>query len=209
MTVPKKLKNLLKNTALLTLTATLSLLITTGPALAEGGYTWIRYTDIGSDQHYWTSLASSADGTKLVATKTNNQGGFLYTSTDSGVSWTKNTSLNPTLWAGVSSSADGTKLAVVELESLVGERSNEIGYIYTSTDSGVTWTEQTTAGGDGGQYWSEVVSSADGSRLAALGEDDESGEAVLYTAFNPALIPTDPDPEDPPITTTTPHGRAS
>ena len=157
MTVPKKLKNLLKNTALLTLTATLSLLITTGPALAEGGYTWIRYTDIGSDQHYWTSLASSADGTKLVATKTNNQGGFLY----------------------------------------------------TSTDSGVTWTEQTTAGGDGGQYWSEVVSSADGSRLAALGEDDESGEAVLYTAFNPALIPTDPDPEDPPITTTTPHGRAS
>ena len=39
-----------------------------------------------------------------------------------------------------------------------------VGYIYTSSDYGVTWTEQTAAGSRG---WSGVTSSSDGARLAA------------------------------------------
>jgi hypothetical protein len=46
---------------------------------------------------------------------------------------------------------------------------------------------------------------ADGSRLivAGAGEDFDQ-EGTIQTAFNPSLVPTDPDPENPPITTTTP-----
>ena len=53
----------------------------------------------------WSSLASSADGSKLVAGA---YGGQLYTSTDSGVSWTARESNRN--WGSLASSADGSKL---------------------------------------------------------------------------------------------------
>ena len=56
----------------------------------------------------WRSIASSADGTKLVAVV---YGGQIYTSTDSGVTWTARESRRD--WYGVASSADGTKLVAV------------------------------------------------------------------------------------------------
>ncbi|TFJ80363.1 hypothetical protein NSK_008271 [Nannochloropsis salina CCMP1776] len=39
------------------------------------------------------------------------------------------------------------------------------GYIYTSTNSGATWTEQTAAGS---RSWSSIASSSDGTNLAAV-----------------------------------------
>jgi photosystem II stability/assembly factor-like uncharacterized protein len=50
------------------------------------------------------------------------------------------------------------------------------GYIYTSTDSGVTWTEQTSAGS---KNWKSIASSADGTRLVATAEDD-----FIYRSLN-------------------------
>ena len=73
----------------------------------------------------WRSVASSDDGTKLVAVVS---GGLIYTSTDSGVTWTARDSLRN--WRSVASSADGTKLVAVTYG----------GQIYTSTDLGATWT---------------------------------------------------------------------
>ena len=69
----------------------------------------------------WMSIASSADGTKLVASTA---GPGIYTSTDSGVSWTSRTNISFGYY--VASSADGTKLVAAGSNS-----------IYTSTDSGV------------------------------------------------------------------------
>ena len=54
----------------------------------------------------WYSVASSSDGTKLVAVV---YGGQIYTSADSGVSWTPRESARN--WCSVASSSDGTKLA--------------------------------------------------------------------------------------------------
>ena len=65
----------------------------------------------------WQSLASSADGSRLVAGAI---AGQLYTSTDSGVSWTPRESNRQ--WGSVALSADGTKL-------VAGDRN---GKIYTS-----------------------------------------------------------------------------
>lgn len=73
----------------------------------------------------WQSVASSADGSNLVAVVNNGQ---IYTSTDSGVIWTPRASNRR--WLSVASSSDGSKLVAVVRG----------GQIYTSTDSGVTWT---------------------------------------------------------------------
>ena len=99
------------------------------------------------------TIASSADGTRLAATQT---GGFIYTSADSGATWTKQTGSGSRTWTSIASSADGTRLAA-------GVR-NFGGFVYTSADSGVTWTEQT---GSGSRTWTSIACSADGTRLAA------------------------------------------
>ncbi|MBX3289488.1 MAG: hypothetical protein KF855_09090 [Acidobacteria bacterium] len=96
----------------------------------------------------WTSITSSADGTKLAAVS---WGGQIYTSTDAGVTWTARESDQE--WWSITSSADGTKLATV-----IGG-----GQIYTSTDAGVTWTARAAS-----REWQSITSSADGSKLAAV-----------------------------------------
>jgi hypothetical protein len=101
----------------------------------------------GTNQN-WESIASSSDGTKLVAGV---YGGQIYTSTDSGASWTARDSSR--IWYSVASSADGTKLVA----GVYG------GQIYTSTDSGVTWTAR-----DSNRYWYSVASSSDGTKLVAV-----------------------------------------
>src|SRR5271166_1426722 len=102
----------------------------------------------------WSCVASSADGTKLVAAVTN---GFIYTSTNSGLTWAQTSAPN-NYWTSLASSADGTKLFGA-------------GYlfynlpIYYSSNSGASW-EPT---GPGGVY--SVASSADGSKVAAAWGD--------------------------------------
>jgi hypothetical protein len=106
----------------------------------------------------WRSVASSSDGSKLVAVVNN---GFIYTSTDSGVNWTARMIDTNRSWVSVASSSasssDGTKLVAA-----VGGLTN--GNIYTSTDSGVTWVLQSSAGT---RLWSSVASSSDGTKLVA------------------------------------------
>ncbi|MBX3296522.1 MAG: hypothetical protein KF762_12520 [Acidobacteria bacterium] len=109
----------------------------------------------------WQSVASSADGTKLVAVPRNGQ---IYTSSDSGVRWTpRDVNRN---WRSVASSADGNKLVAVV----------ESGQIYTSTDSGETWLPRDT-----NRFWTSVASSADGTKLAA------TGDGLVYTSNNSGL----------------------
>jgi hypothetical protein len=92
--------------------------------------TWTQTSaPVGQD---WYSVASSADGNKLVAVSVSP--GRIYTSTNSGASWVS-TSAPSLPWQGVASSADGVKLAA----SVNG------GGIYTSTNSGMTWMQQTNA----------------------------------------------------------------
>ncbi len=95
----------------------------------------------------WRSMASSADGSKLVAAV---DGEPIYISADSGATWAQRESHRN--WQSVASSADGSKLVAVR----VG------GQIYTSADSGVTWTAR-----ESDRFWVSVASSADGSKLVA------------------------------------------
>ena len=97
----------------------------------------------------WRHITSSSDGTKLVAVV---DGGNIWTSPDSGLSWIERP-FTPSYWSGITSSSDGTKLAAVV----------DGGYIWRSTDSGVSWGSTATS-----QNWSGITSSFDGTKLAAV-----------------------------------------
>ena len=107
----------------------------------------------------WRSITSSADGTKLAAVAYDGQ---IYTSTDSGVTWTARE--NQREWQSIASSADGTRLAAVVYD----------GRIYTSIDSGENWTAR-----ESNREWQSIASSADGTKLAAV---DFGGQ--IYTSIN-------------------------
>ena len=69
------------------------------------------WTSRASTQN-WRSITSSSDGTKLAAVVYN---GNIWTSTDSGETWTEDTSVGSTQqWMGITSSSDGRKLAATE-----------------------------------------------------------------------------------------------
>ncbi len=128
------------------------------------------WTQTNAPNDTWASVASSADGSKLVAASTIVNGvgtGQIYTSTNSGTTWTVQLNAPATNWTCVASSADGTKLVAVESTTVYGSPNSPFiaSGIYTSTDSGVNWTLQTNVPS---AYWTSVVSSPDGNTLATV-----------------------------------------
>lgn len=154
----------------------------------------------------WTSLAASADGTRLLAA---DAGGYLRVSPDGGKSWRECTGApKQTLVAAMS--ADGTKLATIHAATpyvsansgatwTAGQRLeappalNVVAvkisvdgrrlaaavngdHIYTSTDGGLKWAKQA---GAGRRPWSDLAMSADGSRLLAA-----ASPGFLYASAN-------------------------
>lgn len=136
--------------------------IRTNSILSGIGVAWTAHESIRK----WSAIASSADGTKLVAVVNDwhgglgYYGGYLYTSTDAGGTWTPHE--QPKSWTAVASSADGARL----LAAPYG------GQLSTSTDSGVTWTAR-----DAARNWIAVASSADGAKLVAAVSNGQ-----LYTS---------------------------
>lgn len=114
----------------------------------DSGATW---TQSGSISAKWYSIASSSDGSKLVAVGNNTA---IYTSTNFGASWTARDSVRS--WRTVASSADGTKL-------IAGDGATG-GAVYISTNSGANWS---VAAGAGTGYWYTVATSPDGRNLTA------------------------------------------
>ena len=84
---------------------------------SDSGATWNKT----GTQQFWLSVASSANGTNLVAGSDN----YLYTSSDSGATWTQRGAERH--WQSVASSADGTRLFAVSANTTANP------YIYTST----------------------------------------------------------------------------
>lgn len=131
----------------------------------NSGVTWWQSTN--APQNDWSSIACSADGTKMVAAPYSDiaTGNVqpLYISTNSGTSWTA--ALVPSNhWTSVASSADGTRLIALAFN----------GPIYTSKNSGVSWTSNNLVA-----YWRSVACSADGTEAIA-GADPGN----IYTSTN-------------------------
>ena len=146
-------------------------------SIADGGS--LTWTQTDEDPQYWSAIAASYDGIKLVAASVTGNPipdhGRIYTSDDSGVTWTRR---HPTValldWQSVASSSDGQKL-VICWTNFDGE-----GEIYTSIDSGVTWNKASAPA----KNWVAVTSSADGNKLAAAarGAELDNAPGEIYTS---------------------------
>ena len=130
---------------------------------SDSGTTWTQRQAV----QYWRSIASSADGIKLVATDLGST--LVLTSTDAGLTWTVRL-LGKECW-GVASSADGNRLTAVANN----------GQIYVSNDAGVTWSAR-----DSNRKWIAVASSADGSKQVAVVQGGQIYTSNPVTTSGPA-----------------------
>jgi hypothetical protein len=145
----------------------------------NSGTTWTQ-TSAPTNQNWW-SVASSSDGTKLVAGINGTSSSYpqdqgIYISTNSGWTWTQ-TSASGGLWISVASSFDGTKLVAVAPGSSIGNSG-----IFTSTDSGTTWTQTSTPTEQ--QNWTSVASSSDGTKLIATASAEDYNNGGIFTSTN-------------------------
>lgn len=141
---------------------------------SDEGWYWTKTLDASTNAFDFATVAISANGSIMYAgtqgptspQNTTINGGYLYKSTDYGLTWTQITSAGTKLWSKIAVSDDGTKLVAVT-EATTGIVSGN--YVVTknpelfySTNSGSSWTNQ---GADAG--WNSVSISSDGSRMWA------------------------------------------
>ncbi|MDB5185669.1 MAG: hypothetical protein JWL85_192 [Candidatus Saccharibacteria bacterium] len=127
---------------------------------ADGGTTWTDASLLpggsGTSGLWWTSVASSADGQKVVAVA---EGGGVWTSPDGGTTWTyvANFTMSGGNWESVTVSADGQYMHAMPMS----------GDVWSSSNGGDTWINDTWIPGNGGthQDWQAVASSADGQKV--------------------------------------------
>jgi hypothetical protein len=124
------------------------------------GQTW---TQTSAPSAAWTSIASSADGSNLLAAGT----GVIYSSTNSGLTWAP-VDLPTTNWSAVASSADGTK-RVATVSSTA----------FYSINSGETWSQSSLP-----DVFTAIALSADGDKLAAIGANSGPPLGSIYTSSN-------------------------
>lgn len=98
--------------------------------------------------------------------------GPIYTSANSGATWTKTKATNQE-WYAVASSADGKRL--VAAGGNIIPYTTYTRYIYLSTNSGASWQLSPLFGSE----WESLASSADGLHLIAA---DYSGLGSVYTS---------------------------
>lgn len=129
---------------------------------ADFGTTWAA-----PGMYTVTKFASSTDGLKFYAVESfdiDNGGGSIYRSTNGGATVTGRAST--VSWSAIATSGDGTRVVAVSIDTL---------FPLLSTDSGVTWTNMTSAGQ---RSWGDIVMSADGTKMAAIASNK------LYTSMN-------------------------
>ncbi len=145
-------------------------------AIASGGRIWsssdggISWFPGNSATMNWSTLTSSADGTKVVASA----GAFgvdslIYRSADGGLNWSP---LSAPLLAyqGLGSSGDGSIIAASVYDG--------VNDLYYSTTSGLGWG---SASIPGYQWWSTPSSSGDGLHWVMENGGDSSGNVKIFT----------------------------
>ena len=118
---------------------------------------WNETQPAGNTDHYWQTVATSADGMVILAAV---DGGRIYRSVNGGVSWSEMTptgTAEDKRWPTVAVSADGTTMYAVVYD----------GRVYKSIDSGTNWGEIFPTGAAENKLWSRLSMSADGNTLLA------------------------------------------
>jgi hypothetical protein len=105
-------------------------------------------------------------------------GGYLYTSSDYGATWTQQTNAGQRLWSKVMISTNGTKIfALTEPQTQIiggSVQTTAVGSSFVSTNSGSTFTESKIfPTSTGNQSWMDFDMSADGSKIFLAGEGEK------------------------------------
>lgn len=120
----------------------------------DSGVTWSDITALFPSGTYWYDAAVSANGMIMLVSDNTS----LYVSADGGATWGVRAGA-PSGVSNFTMSADGTRLAAATAD-----------FVYTSNDSGITWTQQNNSGaaaiGVAPQY-SAVVMSSNGMQIIA------------------------------------------
>ncbi|HEY1661542.1 MAG TPA: hypothetical protein VGI03_03920 [Verrucomicrobiae bacterium] len=164
----------------------------------NSGTNWTQNAAAANDgyNYYWTSVACSADGTKLFATEINSfdpdlagaSSGQIHVSTDAGGHWdTSSFSLQSPLmlWVNVACSTNGNVVVAASagFYSLSASYSGApfAAVVYASTNSGSSWQLSYAPN----MNWQGVASSADGTKLYAASfalNGSNPGPIYAYTA---------------------------
>ncbi len=147
---------------------------------AGNSFEWEKQEDVNRLGGQYTSAARSADGSALMLSvlhggeEGDQQESPLYISTDSGAAWENVANeADPGVqnqWTSVDVSNNGQVMAATSEwgNNFVGF-SGENGKIVLSVDSGDTWDDVTPAGVTD---WQSVVVSGDGTKIAAINDDE-------------------------------------
>ncbi len=139
------------------------------------GQTWMQAYQSSIQ---WAEVASTADGSLLIAINTN---GPVWFSTNSGYQWFDVKWKNSYYSTAVCSSEDGSVLAVTTGHSSAGP-------IFIATNSITNWTATIAPS----EYWSAIACSADGSQLVAAATN---GAIYISTntgnTWNPSSAPNE------------------
>jgi len=141
----------------------------------------------------WASVASSANGTHLIAAAKflddNFTPGLIYLSNDSGNSWSSQSSPESAQWVSVCSSGDGSSLTAAQEFTASGA----FGFIFRSTDFGAQWIRQDNVENS---QWKSLACSNDGLRVvaasrASVGQERLTqgmcGHLPITTIFGPLI----------------------
>ncbi len=116
----------------------------------DAGTNWMRTSAPANKS--WNTLASSADGSKLIALSDS-----IYSSQDSGATWVLSDAPTNYTWSALFCSADGSRAIACGLGG--GDRG-----VYSSTDTGRTWFQISDLS------FAQFAGSADGATLLALAD---------------------------------------
>ena len=138
--------------------------------LASGPADWVPIAE-SDTWTTWSSLASDASGVHLVGA-----GGIfgdLWTSSDSGLTWTDRTASGAghrASWVSVGSDLTGRYLVAAAGGGEAMQGTGATGDLWTSQDYGVTWTVRSgAADAPPAAHWDAVASDASGQNLVAVG----------------------------------------
>jgi hypothetical protein len=94
-------------------------------------------------------------------------GGYIYTSTDAGITWVERLNSGSRNWTSVASSANGLYLFAVA----------DLNFVYVSSNSGVSWTATQTSAT---VNWSGIACSSLGDKVVAVALNG----TLIYTSTN-------------------------
>lgn len=154
--------------------------------IPDDPYTFVERNPLVDMDESW-DIATDSEGLNLMASGDNR----LYTSDDSGATWTERQPAGDVnrSWRTLASDGDGSVL-------VAGASS---GRLYTSDDSGVTWTER-QPNGDADFHWSDAASDSDGSVLMVVMDVSGGGSTKLFVSVNSGVNWTEREPKGSPET---------